>query len=134
MALPKYHSSDFLITILRKILQALTGTAEDAGIAEILAGSGVTDAWASFADVTIAAAGTAQQLTALTNIGNGILITAFPSNNGNIYVGDSAVDPTSRKGVILTATGQVTIKNISNLNLVWVDGDTTGEGFSIQRL
>lgn len=75
---------------------------------------------------TVATAGTGEALGA-TLTTKQIYIRAKSTNTGNVYVGDSSVDKTSNKQVVLAANDSVTI-SISNRSTVYVDVDTNGEG------
>lgn len=75
----------------------------------------------------VAAAGTAEPVSAVSMPVLGITITANRTNTGNIYVGDSAVD--SSNGLILRRNASVFF-DIDNLDDIYVDVDTNGEGYS----
>jgi len=77
---------------------------------------------------TVTAAGTAEPLVAsYTYLQSGITITALTGNTNNVYVGDSAVG--SGNGHILDADDSIFLE-IRDLNTVYIDTDTNGEGVS----
>lgn len=80
---------------------------------------------------TVSTAGTAEQLNGGTseNIPNrGVLhVKALSGNGGSVYLGDSSVSATT--GYELTASESVTL-HVGNVNDVWIDVDTGGEGVS----
>jgi hypothetical protein len=75
---------------------------------------------------TVSTSGSAEQMPsqALAD-GKAVAITGLPSNGGYAYVGDSSVDSTTGFPV---AAGQVVALQVSNLNALYVDVDTGGEG------
>jgi hypothetical protein len=75
---------------------------------------------------TVASAGTAEVLGVATAI-QGVLIQALSTNTGNVYVGDSNVDSTN--GYVLSRNASVAF-DIDNLNDIYIDVDTNGEGVS----
>jgi hypothetical protein len=70
-------------------------------------------------------AGSAVALAGDTVIVHSVTIKALAGNTNNVYVGSDAVDSTN--GYVLDAGETHTIE-ISNLNLVYLDVDTNGEG------
>jgi hypothetical protein len=77
--------------------------------------------------VTVTTPGTEVQLAA-NQACKMVTVVALPTNTGYIYVGNSAVSSSSF-GAKLAAGGYVTIP-VSNLNLVYVDADRSGDGAS----
>jgi hypothetical protein len=73
---------------------------------------------------TVTTAGTAVQLASSTTIGS-VTVRALASNTGKIYVGSSSVS--SANGFQLSPQETVSV-DINNLNKVWLDADTNGEG------
>ena len=56
------------------------------------------------------------------------MVKALLGNTNNIYVGDSDVDKTAKNGLELDA-GEVVIFNyVGDLDNIWIDSDTNGEG------
>lgn len=60
-----------------------------------------------------------------------LMVKALLANTNNMYVGnDGAGDVTSANGMQLDA-GEVIIFNyVGDLNTIWIDSDTNGEGVS----
>ena len=57
-----------------------------------------------------------------------LMVKALLGNTNNIYVGDSDVDKTAKNGLELDA-GEVVIFNyVGDLDNIWIDSDTNGEG------
>jgi len=77
-------------------------------------------------DKAVTTAGTAEALAASLSI-NSVYVRAKVDNTGNVYIGDSSVDKTTNKQIIL-APGDETIITIDNIATVYVDVDTNGEG------
>ena len=78
--------------------------------------------------VAVAAAGTAEQLAAAGQRipqGQSVLIMAFPSNTGYIYVGESLAQAQAHN-IELGPGGSVAI-NVDNVWDVWVDCSVNGE-------
>ena len=78
----------------------------------------------------IATPGTAVQLPSQT-FQNGVVITALPTNTGNMTIGGSSVTSVTNgtgNGYVLTP-GQSISYAISNLNLIYING-TAGNGVS----
>ena len=75
---------------------------------------------------TVTTAGTAEVLGATTTI-QGVIIKALSTNTNSVYVGDSSVDSTN--GYVLRRGASVAF-DIDNLDDVYVDVDTNGEGVS----
>jgi hypothetical protein len=78
---------------------------------------------------TVAAAGTAEQFTALEC--RSVAITALSSNTNPVVIGASTVVAAvaTRRGTPLTAGQTLTIA-VSNMNLLYIDAVTSGEGVS----
>lgn len=75
---------------------------------------------------TVTTAGTGEALGA-TLACLSVYIRAKSTNTGNAYIGDSAVDKTSSKQIILAANDAVTLR-VADRATVFVDVDTNGEG------
>lgn len=73
----------------------------------------------------VTTAGSAEQMT--SQACKAATVRALPSNTGNVYVGTSSVD--SSNGHVLDAGAAVNLA-INNLNLLYLDVDTNGEGVS----
>lgn len=87
---------------------------------------------------TVAAAGTAEAITATSIITPSVTIQAKAGNTNNIYVGDSTVDSTN--GLILTPGDVFTLEGEDRggkgrdefmLTDIFIDADTNGEGVDI---
>jgi len=76
---------------------------------------------------TVAAAGTAEALAGSQALTSGVLVKALSTNTGNVYVGDASVD--SADGLLLAPSEEVFLE-IDNLDEVYIDVDTNGEGVS----
>ena len=75
---------------------------------------------------TVTSAGTAEALASSTAC-RSVTIKATAGNTNNIYVGDSSVDSTN--GFVLAA-GETVSLEVKNLDLVYIDADTSTEGVS----
>ena len=75
---------------------------------------------------TVAAAGTAETLSGNTSI-KSVCIKALPTNTNYVYVGNSSV--TSSDGYMLPS-GEAISMDIDNLNKIYLDVVTNGEGVS----
>ena len=75
---------------------------------------------------TVDAAGTAQVLASSTKCKR-VSIKAELDNTGNIFVGGSDVDKTTKNGIILDA-GEAWIFYVDNLADIWIDASVTGDG------
>lgn len=73
----------------------------------------------------VASAGTRVQLSAQAC--KAVSIAAKPDNSDNIYVGDSSVDDTNGR---ILAPGDSVDLAIDNLNRLYIDADTNGDGIS----
>jgi hypothetical protein len=73
---------------------------------------------------TVITAGTSVQLASSTAIIS-VTIRALASNTNKIYVGSSSVS--SANGFQLSPQESISLE-IDNLNKVWIDADTNGEG------
>ena len=82
-------------------------------------------------DLVCATAGTAVQ-GANVAVTNEITIIAYPTNTGNVYIGASDVTNSSgsKRGVILLPAGMVKL-SVSNLNKVYINADTNGDGAGV---
>lgn len=74
---------------------------------------------------TVATAGTRVQLSGASIPSKKLTIQGLKTNTGAIYIGDSTVF--SGNGIFVFAT-QIYEFTPSNLNLVWIDADNSGEG------
>lgn len=74
---------------------------------------------------TVASAGTQEALAGSSVLKHSVTIKALAGNTNNVYVGSSTVS--SANGYVLDAGETLTLQ-ISNLNLVYIDVDTNGEG------
>jgi hypothetical protein len=82
--------------------------------------------------VNVAAAGTAQPLSATSIPASRVLVTAKSSNTGSVYLGAENVNSTSY-GVILAAGDAQPLDAVSELNVydlskIFIDADNNGEG------
>ena len=76
---------------------------------------------------TVTTAGTAVVLGNMT-VDGPLMVKALLANTNNIYVGNVNGDVASTNGLQLDA-GEVIIFNyIGDLNNIWIDADTNGEG------
>lgn len=97
-------------------------------------GGGITSGMFSTAkDIVVAVAGTAVRGT---NVGasRGILLTAFPTNTGSVYVGGPGVSRANgdQKGLILSQLGMPsTFLPIANVNQIYVNADNAGDGVGV---
>lgn len=78
---------------------------------------------------TVTAAGTAEQMTAVV-IPNGFHVTIHPlnSNTGLIFLGQSKADCEDAGKRVEMDFGEPKSYQITNLNLIWIDAEVTGEG------
>jgi hypothetical protein len=76
---------------------------------------------------TISVAGTAEAIVGSSTECVSVTIKALAGNTGNVYVGKSTVN--SSNGLVLAAGDSVSF-DIDNLNRVYIDVDTNGEGIS----
>jgi hypothetical protein len=83
----------------------------------------------------VAAGGTREQVTANETHITAVIVQALRSNSGNVMVGGSDVDVTvgSENGIELSA-GQSETLWITDLSLLYIDADNTGEGISYSIL
>jgi len=82
--------------------------------------------------ITISAAGTAQQGPAIS--GSGFFIRGLVGNAGNVYLGnDGAGDVTSSNGYELAPGDQIFIE-ITDLSLLYFDAENNDDGFSWLRM
>jgi len=92
----------------------------------------------TLAVVTVASAGTAEQITSAAIPSTGIIVQADTANTGLIYVGDSTVD--SSNGLELEAgeTFSITAEEIGRsndeiiLNDVFIDAQIDGDSARVQ--
>lgn len=76
---------------------------------------------------TVTTAGTAVVLGNMT-VDGPLMVKALLANTNNIYVGNVNGDVASTNGLELDA-GEVIIFNyVGDLNNIWIDADTNGEG------
>lgn len=93
----------------------------------------------SLAQVTLAAAGTAQALSGTSREVSEVLIQADATNTGNIYVGASDVDATHgvhlAPGVSLKVSADNAYEDedrvFVDLNEIYIDGSNTGDKVNI---
>lgn len=76
---------------------------------------------------TVSSVGTAEALAGDTPI-RSVNITALRTNTGNVYYGDSDVSSTTYSDIL--APGDARGIRIDNLNKIYLDVDTAGEGVS----
>lgn len=97
----------------------------------------------TIAEKTVAAAGTAEPLTATALETTSVVIQARQSNVGDVYIGDSTV--AAGNGVVLNASNPtMTIsvddtfadedRAVLNLADIYIDADNTGDGVRILAL
>lgn len=81
---------------------------------------------------TVTTAGTAVPLSATELRINGpLMVKALLANTNNVYVGnDGAGDVTSGNGVELDAGESIVFSYVGDLQKVFLDADTNGEGVS----
>ncbi len=78
---------------------------------------------------TVTAAGTGVVL-GNQKVDGPLMVKALLANTNNIYVGGDDVDKTAKNGLELDA-GEVVIFNyVGDLNNIYIDADTDGEGVS----
>lgn len=83
---------------------------------------------------TVAAAGTAEQLTSSAIMADNVLIQATKDNTGNIFVGDSNVS--SSRGWTLTPGQFISFEgsrrrdgsDALDLSTIWIDAANNGDG------
>lgn len=80
--------------------------------------------------LTLAVSGTPQQLSALSIEALDLIITAISTNTGDIFIGDSSVDPTTQQGTILYAGSSLTLEGV-RLNEIYFDGTIATDKISI---
>ena len=113
-------------------LKATTGTSDT--VAYIVAtqetstsgGGSTTSTTLTGGEKTVTTSGTGEALGAVLTT-KSIYIRAKSTNTNDIFVGDSGVDATTSKQVILSANDSVTL-DISDRSTVYVDVTTNGEG------
>lgn len=78
---------------------------------------------------TIASAGTAEQIDATSRPIPGVWLAADLGNNNPVVVGDSSVVAanSSMQGIVLTPGNNSIFLAINNLNLLFVDAQTSGD-------
>lgn len=82
-----------------------------------------------FGQKTVSSSGTAEQLVgSSTTVSEGVVIKALASNSTAVYVGDSGV--TTSNGFELIDPGEQIFLAIDDLQKVYIDVDTGGEGVS----
>jgi hypothetical protein len=93
-------------------------------------------------DVTLASAGTAQQLSTNSERVVSVIIRPRSTNVGTIFVGTSAVVAATETGVLATATAPYVINPSAaageleeiNLTSIWFDGTNTSDVIHVQYL
>jgi hypothetical protein len=84
---------------------------------------------------TVSATGTAEPLVATSTPAYMLYVRAKADNTGNVYFGDSAVDKTTSKQVVLDAGDAITITpphgNRLNLLDFYIDVDVNAEGVDL---
>ena len=78
---------------------------------------------------TVAAAGTAEQITAM-DVPNGIYLTirALIGNIGNIYIGNSKANAEDANKRLTLQPGESSSFKADDTDLIWIDADNNGEG------
>ena len=77
----------------------------------------------------VTTAGTAEQMATLTIPSRlAVVIKAKPANGGNIFLGNSKANAESSTVRHTLQANEGVKLYISNLNLVWIDAATSGEG------
>lgn len=85
-------------------------------------------AW-SHGHKTVSAAGTAEVMpTLIIPNGKSILIRPLNANTGKIYLGNTKANAESSSARVELDFGESIAKAITNLNLVWIDAEVSGEG------
>lgn len=80
---------------------------------------------------SVTAAGTAEVVSTTSVVSAGIMtVQANPDNTGFVYVGDSSCDNTYPA---LAPAASITLPGDFDLNNLWVDADTNGDGIRILR-
>lgn len=88
---------------------------------------------------TVTAAGTAEPLSSVKLLTPSFAVRALSENTSFIYVGDSSVDSTN--GMFLAASEaneksarytRYSIQKLWDLNLIYIDADTSGEGVIVE--
>lgn len=90
-----------------------------------ISGGGATSIGGGSKNVT--SAGTAEQLSASSVPCKRVHIRAKYNNAGYVFIAGSGVENDQTNGVFLNPQDSLTL-NISNLNAVWIDAQTNGEG------
>jgi hypothetical protein len=78
---------------------------------------------------TVAAAGTAENLTAM-DVPDGIYLTirALVGNVGNVYVGNSKANAEDANKRLTLQPGESSSFKADDTDLIWIDADNNGEG------
>jgi hypothetical protein len=78
---------------------------------------------------TVAAAGTAEQMTAM-DVPNGIYLTirALIGNVGNVYIGNSKANAEDANKQLTLQPGESSSFKADDTDLIWIDADNNGEG------
>jgi len=76
---------------------------------------------------TISAAATAEALAAAQRV-KSVTIIAKVGNTNNVYIGGSDVASTTNDGIAAGDSLKITAKNWLDLNDIYLDVDTSGEG------
>ena len=77
---------------------------------------------------TVAAAGTAESISSTSQRVTGVTIAAKTSNTGQVYVGGSDVASTTNAGIAPGDALEIPSESWLDLNDVYIDVDTNGEG------
>lgn len=88
---------------------------------------------------TVSTSGTAVQLTTSTRPTPSVIITADPTNNGTVYIGDSNVSQSSRTGqpvgasesLDLESPAQFGTEETLDLTKIWIDATSDGDSVII---
>lgn len=78
---------------------------------------------------TVTTAGTAVVLGNMT-VDGPLMVKALLANTNNIYVGNVSGDVSSSNGLELDAGDVIIFNYVGDLNNIWIDADTNGEGVS----
>lgn len=132
----EFRFGDSLWDLVRKILNNITGgiqTTLDAILVALGGGGGVGTSITTGTDLVCATAGIQVQGANVVST-RGILIVAYPTNTGAIYIGASGIGNASsgNKGLILLQAGMPSqFIPIDNLNKLYINSDNDGDGAGI---
>ena len=120
-------ASNFLKVILQAGTAAFGKLAANSGvdIGDVDVTSLPQGAVVSHNKKVVASAGTQEALAGSTVLKHSVTIKALAANTNNVYVGSSTVS--AANGYVLDAGETLTLQ-ITNLDLVYIDVDTNGEG------